>query len=34
MNGLTYVALSLMLILVMTWAGSMIGGAVRDREDR
>lgn len=34
MNGWTYITLSLLLLLVMTWAGSLIGGAVRERRDR
>jgi hypothetical protein len=31
---MSYVFLSMLLVLVMTWAGSMIGGAVRERRDR
>lgn len=34
MNGWTYISLSLLLVLFMTWAGAMIGSAVRERRDR
>lgn len=34
MNALTYITLSLMMMLAMTWLGSVIGGAVRERRDR
>lgn len=34
MNAWTYITLSLVAMLLMTWAGSLIGGAVRDRRDR
>lgn len=34
MNAGTYVTLSLLLMLAMTWLGSLIGTAVRERRDR
>jgi hypothetical protein len=33
-NGWTYITLSLLLMLMLTYLGSMIGGAVRHRRDR
>lgn len=34
MNAWTYITLSVLLLLAMTWAGSLIGGVVRERRDR
>ena len=34
MNAVTYIALSLLLMLLLTLGGSLIGGAVRERERR
>jgi hypothetical protein len=33
-NGWTYITLSLLVMLLLTYLGSMIGGVVRDRRDR
>lgn len=34
MNGWTYVALSVLVMFLMTSLGAMIGGAMRERRDR